>query len=340
LEEIALRGASHRDVKPENLFELAGRAFLGDFGLVTAPDVDTITQVGKPVGSKFYIAPEMILSGSTAPGGPVDVYELAKTIWVLLTNQNHPVPGQHLLDVPALTVSAYVDAARLRTIDLLLERMTEYEPDRRPTMSEVVKELRAWLTVRSSGEPSNDLPTVAREFNALLEPARRRAVEDGRRVTLRQSLLQTLDSAVAVLVEDAKAAGVSDVRLTPRGAQDYLVRRPIPQVHVWSDGRGIFFGNSVNRPAGLGRPNSFYLYSGFGVIEWPHERIVLGAGHLLGPNPDTAAAIGNWFYTSEPVLLGSATQDLLIADYLAATREHLGEALGALIEKLNSHGII
>jgi len=40
LADLARRGIGHRDIKPDNLFQLKGAWVLGDFGLVTYPEKD------------------------------------------------------------------------------------------------------------------------------------------------------------------------------------------------------------------------------------------------------------------------------------------------------------
>ena len=74
---------AHRDIKPGNLYELDGSWLIGDFGLVSVPDADTLTVDGRQVGPAHYTAYEMILSPTTADPHPADVYSLGKTLWVL-----------------------------------------------------------------------------------------------------------------------------------------------------------------------------------------------------------------------------------------------------------------
>ena len=50
LASLAAEGVAHRDIKPDNLFELDGRWVIGDFGLVTYPDKDPRTQHGRMLG--------------------------------------------------------------------------------------------------------------------------------------------------------------------------------------------------------------------------------------------------------------------------------------------------
>ena len=65
LASLAAEGVAHRDIKPDNPFELDGRWVIGDFGLVTYPDKDPRTQHGHKLGPIDYMAPEM---RQTLPG--------------------------------------------------------------------------------------------------------------------------------------------------------------------------------------------------------------------------------------------------------------------------------
>ena len=63
---------------------------MGDFGLVALPDAEPLATDARPVGSRHYMPYEMFTKPSTADPYAVDVYYLAKTLWVQLTEQNYP----------------------------------------------------------------------------------------------------------------------------------------------------------------------------------------------------------------------------------------------------------
>src|SRR2546422_200099 len=79
----------NRDVKPENIL-LSGRsALVADFGIaraVSAAGVQTLTDVGQPVGSPAYMSPEQ-LAGSRAIDARTDVYSLACVLYEMLVGQ-------------------------------------------------------------------------------------------------------------------------------------------------------------------------------------------------------------------------------------------------------------
>jgi serine/threonine protein kinase len=101
------QGISHRDIKPDNLFNYENRWVLGDFGLVDYPDKDSLTDTGERLGPYHYLAPEMLDEAKRSDGRKADVYSLGKTLWVLATEQQMPLPGEQRADNPQLGVGAY-----------------------------------------------------------------------------------------------------------------------------------------------------------------------------------------------------------------------------------------
>jgi hypothetical protein len=187
------RDVFHRDIKPENLFVENGRVLVGDFGLVDAPGVEPITNGARAVGARHYIAPEMINTPDVARGGPVDVYCLGKTLWVLLTGQRSPLPGEQRTFVEGLCASSYLVHPRGRELDALIDAMTRYDPEQRPIMTEVADELAAWL----SPESSSDAPT---DYSAMVRTLQRAgAWRDA------EAEQRTEDSAVLAAAADAVA---------------------------------------------------------------------------------------------------------------------------------------
>lgn len=166
------RGIAHRDIKPGNLFSRKGRWVIGDLGLATYPDKEALTQESKKLGPAWYIAPEMLNSPATAVTLPADVYSLAKTLWVLATGQRYPVQGEQRLDRPEIGIRSQVAHPRAGVLDVLIEDMTAHDPERRPTMEQVARELRSWLepgTVTSE----SDLSDLAGRIAAATASTRR-----------------------------------------------------------------------------------------------------------------------------------------------------------------------
>jgi serine/threonine protein kinase len=143
LASLAAEGISHRDVKPGNLYHFEGQWMIGDFGLVSYPGKEPITEEGKKLGPLYFLSPEMLSNPATAKGELSDVYSLAKTLWVLATGQNYPPQGEQRVDVEQLTISGNVVHTRAYLLDRLLERATRHDPATRPSMAGMASELRA-----------------------------------------------------------------------------------------------------------------------------------------------------------------------------------------------------
>lgn len=81
-------GIVHRDVKPENIFAIGGRAVLSDFGIarvvhdVTAPSA-SLTTAGMVIGTATYMSPEQV-TGEVEVGGQSDLYSLGCVLYELL----------------------------------------------------------------------------------------------------------------------------------------------------------------------------------------------------------------------------------------------------------------
>jgi serine/threonine-protein kinase len=89
LDFVHRRGWLHRDVKPGNiLFDDAGHAYLGDFGVAKVVSAGTrdggtaLTAAGVVLGTPEYMAPELIMGAPC--DGRVDQYALAVTLYEVL----------------------------------------------------------------------------------------------------------------------------------------------------------------------------------------------------------------------------------------------------------------
>lgn len=139
---------------------------LGDFGLVEYPGKEDLTTNARRLGPLGFQAPETLNDPVNAMGGPVDVYALAKTLWVLQTGLNFPLPDSISRSERLMRVSTYVDVPRVKELEAPLERATALDPGRRLGMSAFAEELVAWLREPES-QPSLDLEVLGRQFEAL-----------------------------------------------------------------------------------------------------------------------------------------------------------------------------
>lgn len=114
----------HRDFKPSNvLFDSKGNVHLSDFGIARAiGDLSQLTGSG-PIGTPYYMAPEMSQTGTLSP--LVDVYALGITLYQMLTGD---LPFK--ADTPVAVLLAHMTQP---VPDLLRQR-----PDMPPAMAVAV----------------------------------------------------------------------------------------------------------------------------------------------------------------------------------------------------------
>jgi hypothetical protein len=167
-------GKAHRDLKPSNLFRSQGRWALGDFGLVTGDDSEALTAPGRILGPINFVAYEVMIDPTTADPFRADVCSLAKTLWVLATEQRWPPPGHQLAD--EFPIRQYRQHPRSDLLDSLIERATSLRPEDRPTMAEFAEELRSWVGMsddKSEGFSLGDYGAELRERAAPYFDAQR-----------------------------------------------------------------------------------------------------------------------------------------------------------------------
>jgi hypothetical protein len=145
LADLGTRGIGHRDIKPGNLFRYDDRWVIGDFGLVTYPEKQPVTTTERRLGPLFFMAPEMLRQPDIAKPGPADVYSLAKTLWVLATDQTYPPEGQVRADAPDHSLGRWTQAPGTLSLTLILERATDPNPDQRPSAAQFAGELETWM---------------------------------------------------------------------------------------------------------------------------------------------------------------------------------------------------
>lgn len=149
-------GIVHRDLKPDNLYELSGQWLVGDFGLVVTPDTRGLTIPGHKLGPAHFSPYELIDGGVDADMPPVDVYMLAKTLWVLATGNRYPPPGNQPSISTGFQISDFIAHPHAKHLDRLIDSMTALLPSDRPSMENVANELEAWLNLPMEESRAND----------------------------------------------------------------------------------------------------------------------------------------------------------------------------------------
>ncbi len=241
------RGISHRDLKPTNLYQYSGDWVLGDFGLASFPGKDAVTVTGEQLGPALFIPPEMMKgeNAKSADGAKADVYSLGKTLWVLATGQNYPLPGEHIPQGPG-RIASLVSHTRANQLDLLVARATRLDPLQRCTMAEVAVELNAWLApavpAASPGDLSALLARIAKADAAFIDA-------DRPRVDRINSAKRAWDTMQAKLREVLAPASVGLMSQYGHAAQGLFHRMSVGIENVeWSNCSQTTFAGQSPRP--------------------------------------------------------------------------------------------
>ncbi len=134
------------------------------------PNREPITGDDERIGARNYVAPELREFAEHKPADKADVYSLAKSFWVIASGR--PVPPDHQLrqETRDLRLSTHCPHEYSSSLDHLLHRSTEYEPNLRPTMKEFAHELSEWLKLGDiSSSASPDLSVLAKECRDIIE---------------------------------------------------------------------------------------------------------------------------------------------------------------------------
>ena len=151
-------GIVHRDVKPENIFSVSGRAVLADFGIAHiagTPDTSShLTSDGMVLGTVAYMSPEQA-SGAPQIDGRSDLYSLGCVLYEMLSgappftaDQPMAMLMKHLTEAPR-PLRERNDGITI-TVGDLIDSLLAKQPDSRPANAgDVARALRA---ARNSGE--------------------------------------------------------------------------------------------------------------------------------------------------------------------------------------------
>ena len=136
----------HRDVKPSNiLIGRDGRVLLSDFGIARGIADASLTQTGLVTGSPAYLAPEIATGASATTAS--DVWSFGTTIYHALAGRPpYEVSGDGAAVLAVLYRIANDPPPRLQDagwLAPLLEATMEKDPSHRPSMDDVVAQLRA-----------------------------------------------------------------------------------------------------------------------------------------------------------------------------------------------------
>lgn len=152
------QGIAHRDIKIENILLYQEHYVLSDFGLVFYQDKIRVTKTDERIGAKRTLAPEMERPGSkNADPFKADVYSIAKTIWVILTENSDSFEGQYSRN-QVIRLEDNVKSPRytyFTPLGDLLAECTDVLPALRPEIDQVLARFEEWENMQDDFAKSN-----------------------------------------------------------------------------------------------------------------------------------------------------------------------------------------
>ena len=284
------RGLIHRDVKPQNvLLTDEGQAKVTDFGIARSVDVDGVTVTGTVLGTSEYIAPEQ--ARGQRVDAHTDVYSLGVLLYELLTGAV-PFKGESFVTVALRHVNEPPpDVLDLRPdcpprVAFLIERAMAKNPEDRPSMDELVRELEA--SIADLDPISEQATMISRAPTAALP---RQPAAPRRRRRRRTGLLWPLVAVLAILAVAALAAlGAIALRNDGDGTPAAASSTPIRLTGVASyDPEG---DNKVEHPEAVpratdGDPNTYWTTEDYTSFTKSGVGLVLDAGREVEPSSFT-----------------------------------------------------
>lgn len=157
LSDIHDLNISHRDIKPDNILVLKNEPVFSDFGLADFPNKKKVSKLNEKIGAKWTIAPEMERISSIAEFQKADVYSFAKTLYILLTNQQFSFEGQYIpnssisldkyiklrINDPTKSLDEWEYTSVIQLEKLLIES-TDNDPSKRPSSLQFTDRLTEW----------------------------------------------------------------------------------------------------------------------------------------------------------------------------------------------------
>lgn len=321
LMDLAEKGISHRDIKPDNLYQHDERWVLGDLGLVSYPDKETLTEKGAKLGPAWFLAEEMLHDAEAAAGAPADVFSLAKTLWVLATGQTFPPQGEQRVDVPQNLLTAFIQHPRAHLLDDLIERATRRDPAARPTMADVASELAIWLEQPTVEIPVQDLSQVLQRIRSLGERERRR---EDRLDSIREEVTRLNSKASVSLQPVYDAIKGSGLREVGPGLNGVIIESAAVARLSSQEQRQVVYKDGFAITARSG-PHS--ITSGIGLMATDEGRLFVCGGHVVGTEVRGAMPQNLVAAEHRSVWIPSVAADHAVEELAVHVRRTLREAL-------------
>jgi serine/threonine protein kinase len=332
LAELAAQyGIYHRDIKPENLYLLDGQWCIGDFGLVDFPNKEALTAPERHIGPLYYLAPELLNNPESAPG-PADVYSLVKTLWVLATGQQYPLPGHLSFDLEQCRIGSYFTDPRVRPIELLVGRATHLDTAQRPSMRDVAAELEAWLHPDESYPADLALDAV----RVRVQPIIQRQLDAKQRQQARQDQVKAVLKAIHPELQQIGAHVEQATGLVPQygGWGKFSDWPPITELNNMPElSYGQHLSLYIEAPlATLPGSGHILFLSGIALGAMSNDQMRMIAANIVWSGRDQIECV---WTDSCTAALGSALETRCWRDLLSGLRDSLPKALSAFATALD-----
>lgn len=251
LAKLHNRGISHRDIKPDNIYIENNIMVLGDFGLVKISDSSqNITRTNYPLGAIFTMAPEMKREPKTSDGKKADVYSMAKTLWIFLTDTPKGFEGQYnILDpMHGLRFIGKYRGIHLVEIEELIFKATNNDPNKRPDIKEFQKCLNKWIATFNNRELSqkSDWLFLVRLLFGRYSP--------------QSAVFDTFDDIFTVLKTISMSPTFNHVFLAGGGGVDFIDIQRAPE-------EGCFYFIAEMEEIFVVKPRKLF-YQSFADVRW------------------------------------------------------------------------
>jgi len=212
LKKLHNRNIFHRDIKPANLFFLDDEYIIGDFGLVDFPQKRNVTSKGEEIGAKWTKAPEMRRNPKRAKGGPVDIYSLAKTLWILLTHKYKCFDGQYSKN-SIISLGKFIRGLYTSRIDDLLYNCTDNDPSHRLTAGDFIKELT--ISLKENKEHEAKTKKQWKDLIQSLFPQKNvsRAIWEGAQIPDVLTYISSIRELTHILFPDGGGSDLLDIKI-------------------------------------------------------------------------------------------------------------------------------
>lgn len=173
----------HRDIKPQNIFIKDDTIYLSDFGLVWNEDFDSLTKINEGIGPQNTKPPECVKGFAYQKTniflGYIDIYEFAKTVWMILTENKMCFSGEYkrerkdiFLTEDTIINNDYDELQTLEPLHEFLELATKDHFDSRPDIDKCCLLLKELIETNKDDEKIKEYKLIAlnKEIQIASEP--------------------------------------------------------------------------------------------------------------------------------------------------------------------------